>query len=77
LEEVLNKVITEHETLNHHVEHQVASIMDHIKNLIGKLEKREDKSEVRIEHLETLIKEVSLENSNVIACVQLLLCDMF
>jgi hypothetical protein len=34
--------------------------MDHIKNLIGKLEVREDKSETRIENLEKLIKQVSV-----------------
>jgi mannose-binding lectin 2 len=57
LEEVLNKLITRHETLDHVVEHQVAAITDHIKNLIGKLEKREDKSEARLENLEALIKQ--------------------
>lgn len=57
LEEVVNKIISSHETLNHHVEHEFAAVMDHIKNLIGKLEKREDKSESRLEVLEKLIKQ--------------------
>lgn len=57
LEEVINRIISKHETLDHHVEHQVAAIMDHIKNLISKLEKREDKSEARIENLEALIQK--------------------
>ena len=39
------------------MEHQFASVMDHIKNLIAKIEKREDKSESRIENIERLIKQ--------------------
>lgn len=57
-------MISKHETLDHHVEHELASVYDHIKSLIGKLEKREDKSESRLEQLESLIKsqvEGSLE----------------
>lgn len=57
---MINRLISSHETFDHHVEHQFASVMDHIKNLIGKLEVREDKSETRIENLEKLIKQVSL-----------------
>lgn len=60
LEQVINKIIDKHETLDHHVEHQFASVYDHIKSLIGKLEKREDKSETRLENLENLIKKVLL-----------------
>ncbi len=48
----------DHDTLDHHVEHQLAAVMDHIKNLIGKLEKREDNAESRIENIEKLIKQV-------------------
>lgn len=58
LVEVTNKLIDAHETLDHHVEHQLASVTDHIKNLIGKLEKREDKSETRLTNLEEIIKKV-------------------
>lgn len=58
LVEVTNKLIDAHETLDHHVEHQLASVMDHIKNLIGKIEKREDSSENRITNLEGIIKKV-------------------
>jgi flagellar capping protein FliD len=54
----VNKLIAAQETLDHHLEHQIASITDHIKNLIGKIEKREDKSETRLENLENLIKQV-------------------
>lgn len=56
---MINKIIDAHETLDHHVEHQFASVYDHIKNLIGKLEKREDKSETRLENLENIIKKVN------------------
>lgn len=55
----MNSFLKLHETLEHHVEHQFASVSDNIKNLIGKLEKREDKSESRLENLEALIKQVS------------------
>lgn len=58
LVEVTNKLIDAHETLDHHVEHQLASVVDHIKNLISKLEKREDKSETRLTNLEAIIKKV-------------------
>lgn len=58
LVEVTNKLIDAHETLDHHVEHQMASVVDHIKNLIGKLEKREEKSENRLTNLEDIIKKV-------------------
>lgn len=40
------------------MEHEFASAADNIKNLIGKLEKREDKSDGRIEQLEGQIKKV-------------------
>lgn len=59
LVDVTNKLIDAHETLDHHVEHQLASVVDHIKNLISKLEKREDKSETRLTNLEAIIKKVS------------------
>jgi hypothetical protein len=57
VEEIINSLVDGHDTLDHQVEHQMASVTDHIKNLIGKIEKREDKSENRIENLENLIKQ--------------------
>lgn len=57
LDQVINRIIDAHETLDHHVEHQFASVYDHIKSLIGKVEKREDKSETRLENLENLVKK--------------------
>ncbi len=58
IEQALNFIMEDHDTLDHHVEHQLAAVMDHIKNLIGKLEKREDNAESRIENIEKLIKQV-------------------
>lgn len=55
--EAISKLMESLETLDHHVEHQLAAVMDHIKNLVAKLEKREDTSESRITNLEGLIKE--------------------
>jgi hypothetical protein len=40
--------------LDHHVEHALAQVDDHISNMIGKIEKREDKSEGRIGEIETV-----------------------
>lgn len=57
LEKSVNDLMKLHETLDHHVEHEFAAVADNIKNLIGKLEKREDKSESRLENLEALIKQ--------------------
>jgi len=42
--------------MNLHVEHEFAAVREKIGNLIGKLEKREDNSEKRIENLESVIK---------------------
>ena len=42
--------------VNLHVEHEFASVREKIGNLIGKLEKREDNSEKRIENLEAVVK---------------------
>jgi len=57
LEKSLNDLLQKHETLDHFVEHEFAAVADNIKNLIGKLEKREEKSESRLENLEALIKQ--------------------
>jgi hypothetical protein len=60
LTDVVNKLIDAHETLDHHVEHQLASVVDHIKNLLSKLEKREDTSENRLQNLENMVKKVRI-----------------
>lgn len=54
MESALNDLLGKAEFLDHHVEHALASIDDHIANMIGKIEKREDKSESRIGDLETV-----------------------
>ena len=54
METAINELMNKGEYLDHHVEHALASINDHIANMIGKLEKREDKSESRIGDLESV-----------------------
>lgn len=39
----------------HHIEHAFAAIDDHLSNMVQKLEKREDKSDGRIQELEEVI----------------------
>lgn len=56
----MNKLLGTLEVQDHHVEHQLAAVQDHIKNLIGKIQAREDKSETRIENLEGLVKKVRI-----------------
>lgn len=58
MSEVINKLIATVETQDHHVEHELAAVEDHIKNLLNKVKDREDKSEGRIENLEALVKKV-------------------
>ena len=59
LAESVDKLLGAMEVQDHHLEHQLAAVQDHIKNLIGKLQAREDKSESRIDNLEALVKKVS------------------
>ena len=58
MSDVVNKLIATLETQDHHVEHELAAVKDHINNLLGKINSREDKSEMRIENLESLVKKV-------------------
>jgi len=51
------KLLTTVETLDHHVEHQLTAVDDHIKNLLHKISEREDKSEGRIAQLESIVKK--------------------
>ncbi len=57
---MVNKLIATLETQDHHVEHEMAAVKDHINNLLAKINSREDKSEMRIENLEALVKKVCL-----------------
>lgn len=73
----MNKLVGSLDVQDHHVEHQLAAVQDHIKNLIGKIQAREDKSESRIENLEALVKKVRIINVLLavpIACALLNLC---
>lgn len=42
---------------DHHVEHEFAEVNDHIKSMLSKLEKREDKSESRLDLIEEAIRK--------------------
>ena len=57
VEKAVNDLLEKFNTLDHHVEHEFVSVDDHINNMIGKLEKREDKAEDRIGSLEAEVKK--------------------
>ena len=54
----MNDILVNADVQDHRIEHEFESIRDNIKNLIGKLEKKEKESEDRIEILEDMIKKV-------------------
>lgn len=58
----MNDLLEKHNKLDHHVEHQFVSVDDHLSNMVGKLNKREDKSEDRIGSLEAEVKKQLDEN---------------
>jgi hypothetical protein len=62
LETAVNELLEKHTKLDHHVEHEFVSVDDHLNNMIGKLEKREDKAEDRIGSLEEEVKKQLDEN---------------
>ena len=52
LEEAMNRVFEKQQFFDHHVEHEVVGIKDHINNVLSKLEKREDSAESRLDSVE-------------------------
>ena len=52
IENAINDIYGKIDFADHHVEHELASVNDHILNMLGKIEKREDKSESRIDNIE-------------------------
>jgi hypothetical protein len=70
LQDTIAKMLDLMSVMDHHVEHEFAQVDDHIKNLIGKLAAREDKSESRIDQLEALVKKVPL----LVQCAFMCLC---
>lgn len=48
LEEAMNTLLEKMEYNDHHLEHELVSIDDHLKSMVGKLEKKEDESQSRI-----------------------------
>ena len=59
IEQVVDEMLVRFDNLDLHVEHELAAVSDKLTNLLGKIEKREDKAEQRIEDLETVVKKVS------------------
>ena len=57
------------ETLDHHFEHQLSSVEDHIKSLLGKLNEREDLTEDRIDELEAMVKKVAVLCSGAVVII--------
>lgn len=59
LENAINDMMIKNSDFDHHVEHEFASVNDHIDNLINKVKTREAQAETRIDNLEELVKKVS------------------
>ena len=55
LNDVTNELLQKQKYMDHHLEHELIGINDHISNVLGKLEKREDVSEARIKNVEEVI----------------------
>lgn len=58
LENAIHEIRSAQAVLDHHLEHELASVKDHIDTLVSKLDKREDKAETRITGLEEIVKKV-------------------
>lgn len=59
IENQLDAILKRFNTLDHHLEHELVAVEDHISNLGSKINKREDSSEGRIEMLEeTMTRKV-------------------
>lgn len=56
IENAINDIMAKLDLLDHHLEHELAAVNDHINSLLGKIEKREDKSELRIDSIEAVRK---------------------
>jgi mannose-binding lectin 2 len=52
LEEAVNNILEKLEYNDHHLEHELVSVDDHLKAMIGKLESKEDNSASRIADIE-------------------------
>jgi len=71
LEDHANEVLGKLDFVDHHVEHELVSVNDHIESMLAKLKKREDVAEGRIDNLEdTVRKEVEGTLSKRIAAVE-------
>jgi len=57
IEHTLNSILVRLEQMDLETEHSGVAAQEKIRNIIGKLSKREDDAEKRIEHIEMLVKE--------------------
>lgn len=58
LEDHANEVLTKLDFMDHHVEHELVAVNDHIESMLGKMKKREDVAEGRIDNLEETVRKV-------------------
>ena len=52
LEEAANSILEKFEYNDHHLEHELVSVDDHLKTMVGKLETKEENAEARIAEIE-------------------------
>lgn len=57
VEESINDIMKSMDVLDHHIEHELESVKDHITNMLAKLESREDTTEQRVDNIADLIDE--------------------
>lgn len=57
IENAVNDLMEKVDLFDHHMEHELAAVEAHITSLLSKVEKREDKSELRIDSIEAQIRE--------------------
>jgi lectin, mannose-binding 2 len=63
IEQAIDDLMKKNQVREHHIEHAFASIEDHLKTVIAKIEKRGGDSDVRIEDLEAVASPLSLHLS--------------
>jgi hypothetical protein len=57
IENTLNDILIRLQEIDLHHEHSSVDSMEKIKNIVGKLSKREDKAEIRLEKLEQMVED--------------------
>lgn len=59
MEDAVNSLYEKIDFYDHHVEHELTAIFDHIESVTNKLKQREDTADTRIDGLEELVSSVS------------------